>query len=297
MSAGRASANGAVSVVNAIVTGHAGASLAIDLRTEAKVTLLEGVPEVEVVIDGKEAGSEAALARLVLKGVVSRLGEPEWGGRVETTSTIPSSRGLKSSSAAANAVALAANQAFERYEGRALSKEQLLDVAIDAALDAGVTITGAFDDASASMTGGLCVTDNRERKVLHREAADESLVVLLLVPASKTPTASVRDLPYAPFAPLALEAHRLARTGRWRDALTLNGLVAGALYGVPPAWTRDALAAGAVAAGVSGTGPAFAALADEARAKDVEAALAALAPTGARVLRAKPTNRKAEAIQ
>lgn len=296
MTSGRAFANGAISVVNAIVTGHAGASVAVDLKTEAKVTLLEDVPEVEVVIDGKEAGTEGQLARLVLKGVVARLGEPEWGGRIETTSDIPSSRGLKSSSAAANAVALATNQAFERYEGRALDKTILLETAIEAALDAGVTITGAFDDASASLLGGLCVTDNKERKVLHRESADESLAVLLLVPASKTPTASVRDLPYTPFAPLNLEAHKLARTGRWRDAVTLNGLVAGALYGVPAQWTRDALAAGAVAAGVSGTGPAFAALADEGKAKAVEAALTQVAPAGAHIVRTRLTNRRAEAL-
>lgn len=292
----RAWANGAASIVNAIVTGHAGAAIGVALRTEAKVTLLEDAPEVEVVIDGKDAGAEGQLARLVLKAVVSRLGEPEWGGRVETTSEIPSSRGLKSSSAAANAVALAANVAFERYEGRSLDRATLLGAAIDAALDAGVTITGAFDDASASLEGGLCVTDNKARKVLHREAADESLVVLLLVPSAMTPTASVRDLPYAPFAPLALEAHRLARNGRWRDAMILNGLVAGSLYGVPSAWTREALAAGAQAAGVSGTGPAFAAVADEAHAKTVEAALAQFAPSGSRILRTRFSNARAEAL-
>ena len=295
MSVARARANGAVSVVNAIVTGHAGASIAVDLKTEAKVTLLEDVPEVEVVIDGQEA-EDPGLARLVLKAVVSRLGEPDWGGRVETTSGIPSSRGLKSSSAAANAVALATNQAFERYEGRALSKDELLDAAIEAALDAGVTITGAFDDASASLWGGLCVTDNQARTILHREAADESLAVLILVPPARTPTASVKDLPYAPFAPLSLEAHKLARTGRWKDAMTLNGLVAGAIYGTPPSWTRDALAAGALGAGVSGTGPAFAAVADDAHAKAVEAAFAQMAPAGAKVLRTRLTNRKAEVL-
>ncbi|HVM46323.1 MAG TPA: shikimate kinase, partial [Candidatus Thermoplasmatota archaeon] len=109
MTVARARASGAISVVNAIVTGHAGSSLAVALHTEARVTLLEDVPEVEVLIGGKEAGEEGMLARLVLKAVVARLGQPDWGGRVETTSDIPASRGLKSSSAAANAVALAAN--------------------------------------------------------------------------------------------------------------------------------------------------------------------------------------------
>ena len=295
MSVAKARAGGAISVVNAIVTGHAGASLGVALHTEAKVTLLEDVPEVEVVIDGEEA-EDPTLARLVLKAVVSRLGEPEWGGRVETTSTIPPSRGLKSSSAAANAVALAANHAFHLYEGRSLARHDLLDAAIEAALDAGVTITGAYDDASASLHGGLCVTDNKERKLLHREAADETLEVVLLVPATKTPTRSVKDLPYAPFAPHALAAHALARQGKWQQALTLNGLVAGALYDVPPAWTRDALAAGALAAGVSGTGPAFAAVADAATVKRVEEALRAHAPPGAQLLRTRLSNARAEVM-
>ena len=293
MSVGRARAGGAISVVNAIVTGHAGASMGVALHTEAKVTLLEDVPEVEVVIDGEDA-EDPTLARLVLKAVVSRLGEPEWGGRVETTSTIPSSRGLKSSSAAANAVALAANHAFHLYEGRSLARNDLLEAAIEAALDAGVTITGAYDDASASLLGGLCVTDNKERKLLHREPVDESLEVVLLVPRGRTPTRSVKDLPYAPFAPHALAAHALARQGRWPQALTLNGLVAGALYDVPPAWTRDALAAGALAAGVSGTGPAFAAVAAADHVKAVEEALRARAPDGATLLRTRLSNARAE---
>lgn len=295
MSAARARANGAISVVNAIVTGHAGASMGIDLWTEAKVTLIEDVEEVEVVIDGEDA-EDPTLARLCLKAVVSRLGHPDWGGRVETTSTIPASRGLKSSSAAANAVVLATNHAMHLYEGAALTRAQLLDAAVEAALDAGVTITGAYDDACASMLGGVCVTDNKTRTLLGRDDADAALRVLLLVPATKTPTRSVKDLPYAPFAPLALTAHALAKKGKWQEALTLNGLYAGALYDVPPRWTRDALAAGALAAGVSGTGPAFAAVCGDDDAKSVEAALQAVAPAGARILHARPTNQRAEAL-
>ncbi|HET6404915.1 MAG TPA: shikimate kinase [Candidatus Thermoplasmatota archaeon] len=296
MTVARARANGAVSVVNAIVTGFAGSSVAVDLHTEAKVTLLEDVPEVEVVIDGEEAGEEGMLARLVLKAVVARLGEPDWGGRVETKSDIPSSRGLKSSSAAANAVALAANHAFHLYEGRALSRGDCLAAAIEAALDAGVTITGAFDDASASLDGGLVVTDNRQRLVLHREAVDDALRAVLLVPATKTPTASVRDLPYAVYAPLALHAHALARKGDWFRAMTLNGLYTAALYGSPATWSRDALAAGALAAGLSGTGPAFAAIARADEAPAVEKALRDVAPAGARLLTVPLTNRRAEAF-
>lgn len=296
MTLARARANGAISVVNAIVTGRWGGSLAVDLHTEAKVTLLEEVPEVEVVIDGEEAGEDGMLARLCVKAVLARLGEPEWGGRVETTSDIPSSRGLKSSSAAANAIVLATNHAFHLYEGRALPRATLLEAAIEAALDAGVTITGAFDDASASMDGGVVITDNPQRVVLHREEVDETLRAILLVPAHKTPTASVRDLPYAPFRTFAEHAHTLARKGLWQQAMTLNGLYAGALYGIPAAWTRDALAAGALGAGVSGTGPAFAAVARAQDADAVRKALSEHARDGAIILEVALTNQRAETL-
>lgn len=296
MTVARARANGAISVVNAIVSGGLGGSVAIGLRTEAKVVLLEDVPEVEVIIDGKEAGDEGFLARLALKGVVARLGCPDWGGRVETTSDIPMARGLKSSSAAANAIVLATSQAMHLYEGESLSRADLLEAAIDAALDAGVTITGAYDDATASMHGGVCITDNAARKLITREDVDASMSAVLLVPPEPRATASVRDLPYEPFRPLAQEAHLLARRGRWLDALTMNGLVAGALYGAPAEWTRAALSSGAVAAGLSGKGPAFAAVAREADAKAVEAVLQTLAPQGARVLVAPLTNARAEVL-
>lgn len=297
MTLARARAHGAVSVVNAIITGKWGASLAIDLATEARVTLLEDVPDVEVVIDGREApGAEGQLARLCLKAIVSRLGYPDWGGRVETTSSIPMTRGLKSSSAAANAIVLAANHAMHLYEGKSLSRNDLLDAAIEAALDANVTITGAYDDASASMHGGLCITDNAESKLLGRTEIEEPLRVVLLVPKAQKPTASVRDLPYAPFAPLAEQAHALARRGLWTDAMTLNGLVAGALYDVPTSWTRAALASGALCAGVSGKGPAFAAVAHEADEDAIASALQALAPADAQLLRARVTNARAEVL-
>lgn len=296
MSVAKARANGAVSVVNAIVTGFAGGSVAVDLKTEARVTLLEDAPEVEVVIDGKEAGEEGMLARLVLKAIVARLGQPDWGGRVETTSDIPSSRGLKSSSAAANAVALAANHAFHLYEGKALTRAECLAAAIEAAIDAGVSITGAFDDASASLDGGVVITDNRQRLVLHREAVGEAYRAVLLVPAAKTPTASVRDLPYAVYAPLALHAHALARKGEWLRAMTLNGLYTAALYDSPPTWSREALAAGALGAGLSGTGPAFAAVCTAEGAGAVRKALAGVAPPGARVIEVGLTDRRAEVI-
>ncbi len=60
-------------------------------------------------------------------------------------------RGLKSSSAAANAIALATTAALER----SLDDVTVVKLGVDGALDAKVTITGAFDDACASYFGGI----------------------------------------------------------------------------------------------------------------------------------------------
>ena len=46
-------------------------------------------------------------------------------------------------------------------------------MAIDASLDAGVTITGSFDDATASYFGGVVVTDNKNREFIIKEKMDE----------------------------------------------------------------------------------------------------------------------------
>ena len=46
-------------------------------------------------------------------------------------------------------------------------------MAIDASLEAGVTITGSFDDATASYFGGVVVTDNKNREFIIKEKMDD----------------------------------------------------------------------------------------------------------------------------
>ena len=77
-------------------------------------------------------------------------------------------KGLKSSSAAANAVALASTAAL----GKHLDDLELVKLGVDAAFDAKVTVTGAFDDACASYFGGIVVTDNLNRKIIKQMPVD-----------------------------------------------------------------------------------------------------------------------------
>ncbi|HLE96351.1 MAG TPA: shikimate kinase [Candidatus Thermoplasmatota archaeon] len=284
-----ATARGAVTVVNAIATGR-GASLAIDLPLEAEVELLDESRDVHVTIE-PDVGEDPGLARAVIAELNRRLGT-SYGALVRTRSRIPASRGLKSSSAAANAIGLAANAAVQLMEGRSLPEREVLDLGVDAAVAAGVTLTGAYDDASASFLGGLCITDNGARRLFARHEMPSGLSAVLLVPARKVRKKDVMDMPYAVIAPLAARAHALALAREWPEALTLNGLAYGAVYRVDPAPALAALAAGALAAGVTGTGPAVAAVVPDAHAKAVAAAMAASGEGD--VLVAAVTNARAE---
>ena len=95
--------------------------------------------------------------------VLRRFGlENSFGAKIKTCSNIPIAKGLKSSSAAANAAALAATAAL----GKTLDDLELVKLGVDAAFDAKVTVTGAFDDACASYFGGVVVTDNLKREIV-----------------------------------------------------------------------------------------------------------------------------------
>ena len=97
----------------------------------------------------------------------------------------PVAKGLKSSSAAANATALATTAAL----GKTLDDLELVKLGVDAAFDAKVTVTGAFDDACASYFGGTVITDNLNRKIVKQLPLAEDLVVLFFVPPQKAYTA------------------------------------------------------------------------------------------------------------
>lgn len=278
----RARAHGAVSIVNAIPTG-VGAAMGVDLWTEAEVEVFEGRGvEVEILGAGDE---DTSLAERAVEKVFERAGRRGLGARARTLSSIPIGRGLKSSSAAANAIALATARAL----GLRVGGEELVRLAVEAAVEAGVTITGAFDDAYTSFFGGANVTDNRGRRLLKRVPIPEELRVLILVPEERVYTRTVDVEALRGVARLAERMIKLALSGRLWEAMTLNGLAVAGVLGMDISPALDALRAGALGAGVSGTGPAVAAVAPPNRAVEVERALHEY---GA-VLRARPNNSEA----
>ncbi|WP_338741854.1 shikimate kinase [Haloplanus salilacus] len=248
---GEAAALGAGTVLNALATG-VGSAFAIDAETTASVDLDDSGT-----VDGDVDGAPDADTRLIrrcVERVVERFGDGQ-GGYVRTESEVPMAAGLKSSSAAANATVLATLSALSVPVGDdddAVDHETACRIGVAAARDAGVTVTGAFDDASASMLGGVTVTDNAEDGLLSREAVDWD--ALVWTPPARAFSADADVERCERVAPMARLVADLALDGRYAEAMTVNGLAFSAALGFP---TDPAVEAMPHAAGVSlsGTGP------------------------------------------
>jgi len=278
---GRASACASATVVNAIATGK-GAAFGIELRVNARVELTGDQRGIRGRIIGG-GGESPRLAEICVRRVLESLGmEKKYGARVETDSGIPIAVGLSSSSAAANAVALAALAAA----GAEPDRETALRIGIDAAFEAGVTVTGALDDAAASMYGCGVVTDNLRRRILKRFRVDPALDVLVYVPPTKSYSRSVRPAELSGIRGAVEIAHKLAMRGRVMDAMSLNGALYATALGQDPMPAIEAIAEGALGAGLTGTGSATVAVAKPEVSKNI---VRRWRMRPGRVLRVKPS--------
>jgi shikimate kinase len=247
---GKGMSHGAATIVNAIAGGK-GAAFGLDLRTEATVELTTGKGTV-VTIDGLP-GEATSLAERCVQGVLeAKGGNRSYHAEVRTSSQIPVSRGLKSSSSAANAIVLATLDAL----GETMDQLDAVRIGTKAAIDAGVSITGAFDDACACALGGVVLTDNRSERVLNRSRMPDYVKVVIHVPEEQI---RKRDLPrkrISAMSGLVDLAFRQAQEGDYYRALTLNGMCYSTALGLDQEIALRALQNGALAAGLTGTGPA-----------------------------------------
>ena len=251
---GRASAPAAGTVLNALANGY-GSAFAIDADTEATVHLDDSGE-----VTGEVAGEPDADTRLVercVERVLEGHGDAATGGSVHTQSEVPMASGLKSSSAAANATVLATLDALG-VDG--VDRLVACRIGVEAARDVGVTITGAFDDASASMLGGVTVTDNRADELLHRDQPDWD--VLVYTPDERAFSADADVARCERVAPMADVVYELATDGDYERAMTLNGLAFCAALGYPTEPIVEGLPDAAVS--LSGTGPSYTAVGDRA---------------------------------
>ena len=251
---GHAYALGAGTIINAISTWK-GAAFGIDLKTFADVELSESETSIRGSIEGMPDGDTILIERSV--ELVLEHFDMKMGGTVTTRSEVPLARGLKSSSAAANATVLATLDAI----GESMEPLDAVRIGVQASKDAGVTITGAFDDACASFFGGIVVTDNKELQLVKR--IEREMDVLIFAPDKKAFSAQTDVSRSKLIAPWVNIAYDLALEGEYERAMTLNGFLYCSALGFDTEPMMQALDLGIESVSLSGTGPAYAALVEK----------------------------------
>lgn len=261
---------GSATIINAIATGFGSAfGIGLDIQCEAATTS-------EGITCFNDVGADNNLMELCAQKVFTHydIDKSEFGVDLKTKSSLPMASGLSSSSASSNAVVKAVSSIIsEEFDLKPLSDLEVINMAIDASLQAGVTITGSFDDATASYFGGVVVTDNQNRKFIVKEKMEDYLI-LVYMPNYYSKSGDSNPERMKLLAPLVETAFDFARKREYLKALNLNGLIYSATLGFDSTIAVDALEAGALASGLSGTGSSFVAIVDEASVDDVKEAWA-----------------------
>lgn len=257
---------GSATIINAIATGFGSAfGIGLDIECDAK-TISEGIE------CSNDVGADTGLMELCVEKVFSHydIDHNDFGVSLKTKSTLPMASGLSSSSASSNAIVKVVSEMIaEEFDLERLSDLEVVNLAIDASLEAGVTITGSFDDATASYFGGVVVTDNGNREFIIKERMDD-YDILIYMPDfhSKSGDSDVGRMKV--MAPLVETAYDFACKKDYFRAINLNGLIYSSALGFNTSIAIDALSCGALASGLSGTGSAFFAVVDENSIDDVE---------------------------
>lgn len=258
--------SGSATIINAIATGFGSAfGIGLDIVCNAKT-------QSHSITCSNDVGADTSLMELCVSNVFDYYGvdSAEFGLDIKTTSELPMASGLSSSSALSNAVtAISSKIISEEFNLEPLSDFDIINLAIESSLKAKVTITGAFDDATASYFGGVTVTDNGARKLLIKEPMEE-LPVLVYMPnfISKSGSSDVNKMKL--MSPLVETAFEIAKNKDYFKALNLNGLIYAAALGFDSSIAIDALNAGALASGLSGTGSSFVAICEEDKIDDIK---------------------------
>lgn len=250
----REGAWGAISFLNAIPQGI-GCAAAVSLPVVADLEYEALGPNSKPSLEMAEGESNPLLQWTLDKAYESVLVRPAYKFRLGLRSSVPPGKGLKSSSA----VSVALSRGVRRALGHPSTPTELAVISAKASLAAGVSLTGAFDDALACAMGGVVVADVRAYWQMLSTEVPQGMQALLWVPDEARPDLASKGAELRAPDMNAKEAVRLALRGDFLKAMKFNSLVVERALGYDYGKLRDAaMEKGAVAAGVSGNGPAVA---------------------------------------
>lgn len=259
-----ATTHSAISVVNAIPTGR-GATIGIDIPCRVTVGIRKNLDsKIKIETDTRDPHNlVATCVRYTMKRLRVKLPRSSTIV-VRVKSKIPPAVGLKSSSA----VSVAVVKAVQELYSSKLDTSSILKISSTASKDTRASLTGAYDDASAALLGGMVFTDNRRFKLLKHSRIRKELGsnVAILVPNQKKKlTSSIESNVFSQFRNESFRAFEFAFEGEIPQAMFLNSVVLCASLGYSIRPVVSAISEGATASGVTGKGPAIAALCDSSK--------------------------------
>ena len=272
---GKGTANGGISVLHAAGLGR-GCSVGIELQCEAR--LVEGASSPS----SDHLGLLDAVMQIWVESGYPRFDTAGW----EIDSQIPIGQGLKSSAA----VACAAFRALGQASWTGLSDYEVVDMTVEAQRRSGCSITGSMDDAWATLSDGWKLVDPSvpsKESVLMEGDLEGGLEVLI---GLRGPRANTTDLiDFESQSKLFERALASLSNGSVLSAISTNGMAISAAMADDESLRlcNSLIVRGALAAGVSGSGPAVAAICHA----DSEGVAETLEDSCERVIRTRFTNR------
>lgn len=240
---GEGAANGAISILHSLGLGK-GCSIGIELSTE--VTLVD---EETIISDDSHGLLDAVEKCWRSEG----LPIPDKFGWV-IRSDLPIGQGLKSSSAVANA----AFRALNNGSWTGLSDSEIADLSVAAQRIAKCTVTGSMDDTWASLQSGWKLVDPKLRSsdsiILQGEIEEDYCVIIIL---RGRRGAIIAEDSFRLQRPIFERSLASVISGFPIESISSNGIAVAAATNDHLALriSNSLIAFGAVASGISGSGP------------------------------------------
>jgi len=240
-----AESNAAISILHALGLDK-GCSIGINLKAKVKL-----------VSEPQEIKNDFHQLFQSIEMVWEENGFPlpdEYGWQI--SSEIPIGQGLKSSSAISCAAIKALNQAT--WAG--LNESEIVDIAVSSQRKCGCTITGSLDDTWASISSGWKLVDPKKsasESIISEGKIEEEMIIFLILRGSRTNIIEINN--FKEQSRIFERALDSILNDSIFQAISTNGMAVAAATEDDEAVRicNKLIANGAIAAGITGSGPAI----------------------------------------